>query len=463
MPDEAMSTTASEVSWEGDNNPVATASPRSVWALAWPVTLAMLSESLVGLVDMLMVAKLGATAVAAVGTGGQILSAAMVTMTAVGTGTMALVARHVGAGEFEEAEHVHGQSILVGFLGSAAMILPIVYFAAPLVGLFGVEPEVASAGASYTRLVMLSIPVATTLFVVGSAQRAAGDTRTPLWIGVIVNILNVFLNWVLIFGHLGAPALGVDGSAIATTIAFAVGAILAISLGVFGRLRIALHVRDLRIQVATVRRVLWIGYPAAVEQALMQVGFLLYLVFAVRYGTEAVAAYFIGVRILALSFLPGFGFGAAASALVGQNLGAREPEEAAAAGWISTWMSVALMSLGGVAIAMLAEEIASLFVDDAAVIRNTVWFIYMLGLAQPFMAIDFTLGGALRGAGDTRFPLVTVIVAFYVVRLGLSAAVVHVFELGLAWLWATMIADYAMRSLLKGWRFRRGAWAEIAI
>lgn len=448
---------------ERGQRPATAASPRSVWALAWPVTLAMLSESLVGLVDMLMVARLGATAVAAVGTGGQILSAAMVTMTAVGTGTMALVARHVGAGEFEEAEHIHGQSILVSFLGSALMVLPIMLLAGPIVGLFGVEPEVAATGASYTRLVMLSVPMAAMLFVIGSAQRASGDTRTPLWIGIIVNIFNVVLNWVLIFGNLGAPALGVEGSAIATAIAFLVGATLAFSLGVAGRLRISLHVRDFRLRLATVRRVLWIGYPAAVEQALMQVGFLLYLVFAVRYGTEAVAAYFIGVRILALSFLPGFGFSAAASALVGQNLGAREPSEAAAAGWISTWMSVALMSLGGVAIAILAEDIASLFVDDTQVISNTVWFIYMLGLAQPFMAIDFTLGGALRGAGDTRFPLVTVIVAFYVVRLGLSAAVIYLFDLGLAWLWATLIADYAVRSLLKSWRFRQGAWAEIAV
>ncbi|MFP6665528.1 MAG: MATE family efflux transporter [Deltaproteobacteria bacterium] len=458
-----MSTHASDTRRKKPATLLSATSPRSVWALAWPVTLAMLSESLVGLVDMLMVAKLGATAVAAVGTGGQILGAAMVTMTAVGTGTMALVARHVGAGEHDEAEHVHGQSIVVAFLGSIAVITPIIFFATGIVNLFGVEPSVATMGADYTRVVMLSIPLAATLFVVGAAQRAAGDTRTPLWIGVIVNLVNVFLNWVLIFGNLGAPALGVAGSAIATTIAFGCGATIAITLGILQRLRISLHLRDLRLQFTTIRRVLWIGYPAAVEQAMMQVGFLVYLVFAVRYGTEAVAAYFIGVRILALSFLPGFGFGAAASALVGQNLGARRPEEAASAGWIATGMSVAMMSASGVAIAFFAKEVASLFVDDPVVISNTVWFIYMLGISQPFMAIDFTLGGALRGAGDTRFPLLTVLIAFYAGRLGLSALVVFVFDLGLAWLWATLIADYIIRSLLKIWRFRQGSWATIRV
>jgi putative MATE family efflux protein len=423
----------------------------------------MLSESLVGLVDMLMVAKLGATAVAAVGTGGQILGAAMVTMTAVGTGTMALIARHVGAGEHDEAEHVHGQSIVVAFLSSVAVIAPIIFFATGIVNLFGVEPAVATMGADYTRIVMLSIPLAATLFVVGAAQRAAGDMRTPLGIGVIVNLINVFLNWVLIFGNLGAPAFGVAGSAIATAIAFGSGAIISITLGVLNRLRISLHLRDLRLQFATIQRILRIGYPAAVEQAMMQVGFLFYLGFAVRYGTEAVAAYFIGVRILALSFLPGFGFGAAASALVGQNLGARQPEEAASAGWIATWMSVAMMSVGGVAIAFFAEDVAALFVDDPVVISNTVWFIYMLGVSQPLMAIDFTLGGALRGAGDTRFPLFTVLIAFFVGRLGLSALVVFVFDLGLTWLWATLIADYLIRAVLKSWRFRQGGWATIRV
>jgi putative MATE family efflux protein len=310
---------------------------------------------------------------------------------------------------------------------------------------------------------MLSIPFAATVFVIGAAQRAAGDTRTPLWIGIVINILNVFLNWVLIFGNLNAPALGVEGSAIATIIAFAVGGSLASALALAGRLRVSVRLRDLRLHTATIKRVLWIGYPAALEQALMQVGFLVYLIFAVRYGTAAVAAYFIGVRILSLSFLPGFGFGAAASALVGQNLGAKRPEESANAGWIATGLSVLLMTAGGILIAVSAERIASLFVDDPEVINNTVWFIYMLGISQPFMAIDFTLGGALRGAGDTRFPLWTVVVAFYVVRLGLSALVVFVFDLSLPWLWATLIGDYFVRAALKTWRFRSGRWARIRI
>lgn len=434
-----------------------------VWSLSWPVILAMLSESLVGLVDMLMVARLGATAVAAVGVGGQILGAVTVTMMAVGTGTLAIVARSVGAGVSEEAEHATGQSILAGFVLGAIVVVPVMAWAEPFVRMFGVTPEVVFEATSYVRAVMLSVAPASVLFVIGSALRGSGDMRTPLMIGLVVNVVNVFLNWVLIFGKLGAPALGVLGSALATSISFTIGGLLAGGLLARGSLRLRTRAHHLIPDFPMIRRVLWIGYPSAVEQFLMQVGFLVYLVFAARYGTEAVAAYFIGVRILALSFLPGFGFAAASSTLVGQHLGAGNPERAASAGWQSAWMSVWLMSVAGVLVFLLAEPIARLFVDEVGVVAGTVSFIYMLGISQPFMAMDFTLGGALRGAGDTRFPLWTMLVAFYAVRLGLSALAVFVFELSLPWLWAALIADYAVRAALKSWRFRAGGWRTIEV
>jgi putative MATE family efflux protein len=443
--------------------PPETERPRVVWALAWPVILALVSESLVGLVDMLMVARLGPQAVAAVGVGGQILNGVSVTMTAVATGTLALVARRIGANARREAEAVVGQSVLTAAVLAALVIVPVILFAAPLVRAFGVEPAVAELGATFTRLVMLSIPPGAVLFVMSSALRAAGDTRTPLALAVLVNVVNVVFNYVLIFGKLGMPALGVAGPGVATTIAFTTGAAAAFWLLARGGRRLSLRRSDFRPEPGTIKSVLRIGTPAAAEQLLMQVGFFLYLLFAVEYGTDAVAAYFIGVRILALSFLPGFGFAAAAAALVGQHLGAGSPGKAASAAWLATWMSVLLMSAGGVVVFILAEPIARLFVSDAAVIAATVSFIWMLAISQPLMALDFTLGGALRGAGDTRFPLWTVVIAFYGCRLGMAFVVVHGLRLGLAWLWAALIGDYVARAALKAWRFRTGAWRTIEV
>jgi MATE family, multidrug efflux pump len=436
---------------------------RIIWALAWPVIVTFLSQSLVGLVDMLMVGRLGAAAVAAVGVGTQILSGVSVTITAVGTGTLALVARHVGAGESDEARGVLTQSVVAALMLATAAVTPVILWATPLVWAFGVEPHVVGLGGAFVRLVMLSVPGAAVVFVIGAALRGAGDMRTPLLIGVVINVLNTVANYILIFGKLGVPALGVRGSALATAIAFTFGALLAVGLLVRGGLVLKLVPRELMPHLYTIRRVLAIGYPAAAEQLLMQVGFFLYLLIAVRYGTDAVAAYFIGVRILALSFLPGFGFAAAAATLVGQNLGAQSPERAEQAGWLANRMSVVLMSACGLVIFVAARPIARVFVNDATVVADTVSFIYMLAAAQPLMAVDFTIGGALRGAGDTRFPLFTVIVAFYGCRLGwayVSAAVLH---LTLVWIWAALIGDYIARAALKAWRFRGGRWKMIAV
>ncbi len=434
-----------------------------VWSLAWPVILNLLSEATVGLVDMLMVGRLGRDAVAAVGVGVQILGGVQIVTTAVGTGTMALVARHVGAGERSAVRRVAGQSIVLAFVLATLAIVPILVWTEVVVRAFGVEPAVVARSITFTRLVMLAIPGSAVGFVVGSALRAAGDTRTPLGIGLFVNVINVALNYVLIFGAFGLPALGVRGSALSSATAFTIGATIGVALLFRGRRRVAITPRDLRPDRRLMARLVRIGAPAGLEHFAMQMGFLTYLVFASTYGTAAVASYFIGVRILALAFLPGIGFATAAAALVGQNLGARAPERAEDAGYAATRMAIRLMSTAGLLLFVFAEPIARLFVDDAAVVEDTRWFIYALAMCQPLMAVDYALGGALRGAGDTRFPLLTLFVGLYGCRLVVAWLVTHVLHFSTPWLWSALAGDYAARAALKSWRYRSRAWQRVRV
>jgi putative MATE family efflux protein len=436
---------------------------RIIWTLSWPAIMTFGLESLVGLIDALMVGRLGAHAVAGVGVGTQILNAVSVMNMALATGTVALVARHVGAREIREAESALVQSLYLAVLMGAVIALPVIIWAPRMVAVFADDPEVVVAGTDFVRTIMLGVPAMAVFAVVAAGLRGAGDMRTPLVIGAVLNLLNVCLAYVLIFGHLGLPAFGVRGAAAASAIAFWVGALLGVAAllqrgGVLGLRR-----GELAPHPQMARRVLAVGSPTAIEQLLMQVGFLLYLGIAARYGTDAVAAYFIGVRILALSFLPGFGFGAAASTIVGQQLGAGAPENAARSGWEANRLALVLMSVAGVVIFLLARPIAALFIDDAEVIDAAVSFIQILALAQPLMAADSTLGGALRGAGDTRFPLVTVIVAFYGARLGFAWVAASVLELGLAWVWGALLGDYLLRAALKAWRFDSGRWQRARV
>src|SRR6185295_13961505 len=260
---------------------------RTTWSLAWPVIFSFSIESLVGLCDMLMVGRLGPTAVAGVGVGIQILGAVDATLFAVGTGALALVARHVGAGERRAAEETLRQSIVSAILLSAFAFVPVFVWAPELIAAFRVDPVVVEAGTPFVRLVVLGVPFGATLFVIVCSLRAAGDTRTPLAIGMVVGVVNVAVAYVLIFGRLGLPALGVMGAALATVLAFAAGAAVGVVLLLRGGLELRLHWRPLRLDADVVRRVLRIGVPTAAEQLLMQIGFFLYIVFAAQHGTAA--------------------------------------------------------------------------------------------------------------------------------------------------------------------------------
>jgi putative MATE family efflux protein len=433
-----------------------------IWALAWPVILSFGLDSILGLASMLMVGRLGADAVGAVGLATQILGAVRAGIAAVGTGTVALVARYIGANDRDSAEDVLRQSVVFGVLVSSIIAIPVIIFAHPLMGLFQVHGEMADMGARYLQVVMLSEPFQGIFLMCASALRGAGDTRTPLWIGGIIDVLAIFLNYVLIFGKFGFPALGVDGSAVATLLAIAIGGVLFFyALSIEG---MVLNFRwtGLWPDFDLGRRILSVGNPAAIEQLLIQFGFVAYVGFVARYGAKEIAAYFIGVRILALSFLPGFGFSAASATLVGQGLGAGDPKFSRKAGWESTAMAIVLMTLMGLVFIVFAHSIAALFIDDKVVIGYTVQFMYALAAAQPLMAIDWTITGALRGAGDSRFPLYGSLAGFYGMRLFLTILIWY-HGASIVYIWWSLIADYIVRSTVKVSRFQTGHWETIEV
>ncbi|HLY38061.1 MAG TPA: MATE family efflux transporter [Candidatus Binatia bacterium] len=436
---------------------------RRTWSLAWPVIFSFSIEALVGLFDILMVGRLGATAVAGVGVGIQVMGAVDATLFAVGTGALAIVARHIGAGDRRAADETLRQSIVAAAALSILAAVPVFLAAPAIIRAFHVDEAVVAAGTPFLRTVMLGVPAAAVLFVVVATLRGAGDTRTPLAVGAVVGTANVGLAYVLIFGRLGLPALGVAGAATATVLAFTIGATLGVTLLLRGGLVLRLRLRPLRLRPDVIRRVLDIGVPAALEHLLMQVGFFIYIVFAAHHGTAPVAAYFIGARILSLSFLPGFGFGAAAATMVGQSLGAGRPDDAERSGGAAVRLALGLMTAAGAVVFVAARPIARLFVDDDAVVENAFGFIRVLATVQPLMAIDFSLGGALRGAGDTRYPLLTVILGFYVCRLGFAYLVTFTLGLGVLWLWLAVLGDYAARATLKARRFRSGAWKLVRV
>lgn len=430
-----------------------------VWQLAWPAIVSNLLFSLVGFIDTKIVGSLGAPAVAAVSTGNRIYFILQALLMAVTAGTTALVARAWGRGDRAEAERVAKASLGLCAGISLALTLPAFVWALPLASIFRLDAETIRLSADFIRWLAPFQVAFAVHFALGAALRAAGDTRTPLWVGALTNVVNVGLVYGFVYGRFGLPQLGVAGAAIASGIAFAVGAAVFVALWLRGLLVLKIGPAGVWDR-ARVRRILDIGYPAALEQLVWQTGFLGFLWIVALYGTAPYAAYGIGVTILAFSFLVGFGFSIAASTLVGQYLGAGDPEGAVRSGWRALRGALAAQTAFGLAIIAMAEPLARFMIDDAEVVRLTVVFIWILGSVQPLMAIEAALGGALRGAGDTRFPLFAVFSGLIGARVVL-ASIFAWQKLSVEWIFAALIADYVVKAILLTQRYRGGRWKTI--
>jgi putative MATE family efflux protein len=428
-----------------------------VWQLAWPAVLTNLLQSTVGLVDVKVVGTLGAQAVAAATAGHRLFFVLQAMLMAVSAGTTALVARAWGGGERDEAARVVksslglacGVALVMGCLGLSV--------AEPFGAMLGLQGAAQHLTAIYIRWISGFTVVFAIGFVLGAGLRAAGDTRTPLLIGAVTNVVNILMLYMLVYGGFGFPKIGIAGAALAGGLAFTAGAALTLWLWMSGRLLLRPVPSDARSR-ERMRSVVRVGYPAALEQLVVQSGFIAFTFIIARFfGTAALAAYGIGVQILSLSFVVGFGFSIAASTLVGQHLGAGNPERAAQSGWRACLLAVGSMSVLSVVISAFARPIAELMISDKEVVRLTVAFIYLLGAAQPLMAIEFALGGALRGAGDTRFPLVTTFTGLILGRVVLSGLFTAA-GFSVEWIYGALLADYILKSFLLVNRFRSNKW-----
>jgi putative MATE family efflux protein len=440
---------------------------REILAFTWPVILTNLLQSLTVTVNMLMVGNLGEEAgrdaIAGVGLGGQVVFLAQAIMMAVSAGTIALIARHIGAGEKKKAERVMEQSIVLCLLLTIPMTLLGWFGGGYLIHMFPATPEVQSLGEIYVKFVFLGSVFSFFEFIMGAALRGAGDMKTPMIMAAITNIVNIAAGYVLIFGYFGFPQMGVLGAAIANVIGFAAGASVYVVLLLRRKLMLNLPTKRKRYVRKVVQRIMNIGTPAAAEQAVLQIGFLLYTALIVYFGTAVLAGHQIGARIQGLAFMPGMGFAMAATALVGQNLGARKPEEAEKCGWESTKLSMLVMCGIGAVMFILAEPMARIFVSDLDTVEYAALWIRLQALAMPAIGIHFTLSGALRGAGDTRWPLNVSALGMFVVRLPIALILAFPLGLGVLGAWIAFVIEYNVRAAIIAWRFKVGAWKTIKV
>ena len=464
---DASSQEVAESLWDFREKPASRLAPLpqslGIWELAWPTILAALMHTVVRWADIKMVGDLGVEAVAGVTAGGQVYWVVQAVAMALTMGVVALVARAFGAKDEELADNVMRQAVIIGTgfgLFSWLVFLP---FLAPSLTLLGMEQQVVDLGADYLFWLLAGNVPFTLAFVFAAGLRAAGDSRTPLYVGIVANLLNIILNWILIYGNLGFPALGVVGAGIASSVAMFVQLIIFMVLWRGHKLKIKPISNSFKPDFDIWKRILKIGYPASIEGALFQFGLLSFMGLMANFGTEEFTAYQIGTQVLALAFLPGHGFATASATLVGQHLGAGNPGEATRAGWRSMTGCILVMGTMGAIIIAIAEPFSRWFVDNDEVVMLSVQFIWFLGLAQPLMAIENAIGGGLRGAGDTRFPLLAVFSGLFFCRVIPAHIAYYFFDAGIQVIWSFLMLDYLLKAIMMTWRFKQGRWQSIKV
>lgn len=423
-----------------------------ILALAVPAMIENMLQTVVGFVDTLFVSKLGLGEVTAVGVTNAILAVYLAVFLAMGVGTSALIAKNVGTGNLVKAKSIARQSTLLSALLGILFGLLTFLFAEPLLRLMGAEASILADGVTYFRIVAVPSIFISLMTIFGSILRAAGDTKTPMKVGIWINLIHIVLDYVLIFGFLGINGFGIAGAAWATVISRIVG-----TFALYYKIQkssLSFHWRTDNSREFYLP-LFQISFPAVIERLIMRFGQVLYFGLIVRIGTDVYAAHTIAGNIEVFSYMPGYGLAVAATTLVGQNLGANRYEDAYRYGILTTGIAVIFMSFVGILLFFFSPSAASWFTDQAEVIQMVTIALRIDAFAQPFLAIGLVVAGALQGAGDTKSPMYSTAIGMWLIRVGGVYVLSIHFGLGIAGVWLSIAVDLFVRAVFLYLRFIR--------
>jgi putative MATE family efflux protein len=433
----------------------------AILRLALPSSAVFLMATIMGLVMIRFASALGPDAVAAVNAGTRLYNVFIALCAGISAGTLALVSNAWGAGQREEAARLLQLSLLMALALGALLSLLSAAGVPALIDAFGLDAEARDEAVAYARWLSTFFAPMAYCLILSAGLRSAGDVRTPVLLALLINV-----GWLLLAWRWSThPPLGLEPHvrwiALGMGLGHVPGAAAAYLLWKRGSLVLGPVAPD-KGDGRRLRALLYTGYPSALEQALLQFGVVAFIGITGRYGTAAFAAYGTGISLLSLAMVVGVGFSMAVSVMVGQQLGAGSPENARLAALRALKLCVVVLGAPGLVLALNARPVALWLTGDAEIARLTAVAIYAFTAVLPMLAVEFCIGGALRGAGDTRFPLLNVLAGLFVVRFGLAFLLSRA-GFSIEWIYATLVADYSVKSSLLMWRFRSGRWTHARV
>ena len=382
----------------------------------------------------------------------------------VGIGSTALTARFTGSGDLPLAQRVTNQSLLVGMVVALTATLLGLFAAGPIVRGLELSGSSAQLAGVYLRIVSLVIPLIMIEAVGIACLRGVGDTRSGMWVMTGVNLVNIAVSWSLVLGLGPLPKLGWQGIAVGTACGHAFGGLAVLALLLGGRSGMQLRLSLLVPDRSLIRRILRIGVPGGIDVLTVVACQLWFVSIVNTLGDLAAAAHGVAIKIEALAYLPGTAFQVAAATLAGQYLGAGDRWRAGRSVIASCLAGGGVMCAAGLVFFFGGRTLSSLIVNEsqAAVIDQAVPLLRIVAMSMPALAITMVLTGALRGAGDTRWPLAITLAGYIGVRLPGTYLLVSL-GYGVEGAWYAMVADLLFRAPLVMFRFRQGGWMHVSV
>ena len=436
----------------------------SIWKgiirMSWPMLFIMLFNFAVGFTDIYVAGLIGPDIQAAVGLVEQLYFLLIIFGNAISIGTVAIVSRAAGAEDMPSAETSARQSMGLGLIVSVILASVGAFAPEVIVLAVGVPPELHRIATVFVRIYALALGFNYLLIISNAVLRALGAPEKPMVSMAVYALLNVILDFSLVFGWYPFPAMGFRGIPMATAIS--VTAAMGVNIWFLARLHWpGFFRRLLTLSLSFVRRIIGVSWPMALVMLAWNAGTLvLYYILShlKEHHIEVMAAYANGYRIEAIIFLPAFALNNAGAVLVGQNLGAGKPERAVRVGWQIALTAATLLGVVSGVLYIYAWDVARILAKDTLVLAETVTYLRYNLIAEPFMAVSLALGGGLQGAGDTKGVLAVIVAAMWLIRLPLAYILGVTLEWGPPGVWTAMIASMTIQGSLMALRFHLGKW-----
>ncbi|MBS3987053.1 MAG: MATE family efflux transporter [Erysipelothrix sp.] len=445
-------------------DPTPSSMVKKTFKIAWPSATEAFLISIIGAVDMMMVGRLGESAIAAVGITNQPKFILLSMLFALNVGTTVVISRRRGEKNHQALKDVMRHSLIIAFIMSLVFAIIGIVFAKELVLIAGASSDYLQTSIDYFRVIMIGNFFLGMSMNINAAQRGVGNTLIAMKTNLTANVVNVILNFLLINGVWIFPRLEVVGAGIATTIGNFVMFVIAFRSILDKESLLYQSFKDsFKYSKEIVASFVKLGKPALTEQIFIRIGFLLYARAVADLGTTAFATHQLVMNVMVISFAIGDGLSTANSALIGQSLGAKRPDVAMGYGKITQRIGLTAAILFSTLLALNRESVLSLFTNDQTIIDLGAPLIVILSVIILFQIVQVIVVGALRGAGDVKFVATLSLVSVSIVRPALTYVFAYGLGFGLTGAWMSVLVDQIMRFVISQVRFNSATWTKIKV